>query len=134
MKRSGTQVWEVLEACLSQCCNDLRRLRVAWFEVKLGAKGRLVAYNPTGFQFKVELIPDLKPPMPYAVLNRIQRKRMYAQVGEKQPPPRRPTITVVNSGSPCHQTNYCCLFQRHSSWDPAGSPGASPTQAPALAD
>jgi hypothetical protein len=53
-------------------------LRVAWIEVKVGP-GRLVTYNPTGYQFKVEFHVDTKPPLPYPVLNRIQRKRMYAQ-------------------------------------------------------
>jgi len=66
------------QSFLEQCRKDLRRLRVAWIEVKVGP-GRLVTYNPTGYQFKVEFHVDAKPPLPYPVLNRIQRKRMYAQ-------------------------------------------------------
>jgi len=69
---------EAVQAFLAQCSQDLRRLKVAWIEVKVGP-GRLVAYNPTGYNFKVEFHLDAKPRMAYPVLNRIQRKRMVAQ-------------------------------------------------------
>ena len=78
-----------MQSFLEQCRKDLRRLRVAWIEVKVGP-GRLVTYNPTGYQFKVEFHVDTKPPLPYPVLNRIQRKRMYAQVSESHPSQRHP--------------------------------------------
>jgi len=69
---------EAVQAFLVQCAADLRRLKVAWLEVKVG-NGRLVAYNPTGYHFKTEFHLDAKPKLPYPVLNRIQRKRMVAQ-------------------------------------------------------
>lgn len=69
---------EAVHAFLDQCSPDLRRLKVAWLELKVG-NGRFVAYNPTGYHFKVEFHLDAKPKLMYPVLNRIQRKRMVAQ-------------------------------------------------------
>lgn len=65
-KTTGTTRWGfergwvtcAVQAFLDQCRRDLRRLRVAWIEVKVGP-GRLVAYNPNGYQFKVKP-PKLK--------------------------------------------------------------------------
>lgn len=72
---------DVMHAFVAQCGSDLRRLKVAFIEMKVPA-GRIVAYNPTGYKFNIECqmrTTPKKPPLPYALVDRIQRKRMIAQ-------------------------------------------------------
>ena len=72
---------DIMHAFVAQCANDLRRLKVAFIEFKI-ACGRIVAYNPTGYKFDIECQLRTAPkqsPLPYPLLDRIQRKRMIAQ-------------------------------------------------------
>ena len=75
------EVEEVVHAFTEQCFDDLRRLKVAWIEVKLGAgAGRVVAQNKTSYRYTVEYTRDPAPvPPPYPALTALQRKRMVAQ-------------------------------------------------------
>lgn len=69
---------EVVHAFTEQCFEDLRRLKVAWVEVKVGP-GRVVAQNKTSYHYSVEYHADAAPPRPYPTLTKLQRKRMVAQ-------------------------------------------------------
>lgn len=69
---------EVVHAFTEQCFEDLRRLKVAWVEVKVGP-GRVVAQNKTSYHYSVEYHADAAPPRPYPALTKLQRKRMVAQ-------------------------------------------------------
>ena len=70
---------EVVHAFTQQCFDDLRRLKVAWVELRVGSCGRVVAQNKTSFRYTVEYHEDVVPPKPYPVLTSLQRKRMMAQ-------------------------------------------------------
>lgn len=74
-------IYEVLEAFLRHCLQDLQRLRVECVEVKVGSV-RLLATNPTGYRFKIDIVHEEQErggqPQPYALLDSIQRKRMVA--------------------------------------------------------
>ena len=69
---------EVVHAFTEQCFEDLRRLKVAWVEVKVGP-GRVVAQNKTSYHYTVEYHADTASPRPYPGLTKLQRKRMVAQ-------------------------------------------------------
>jgi len=80
-REDAEEAEEVILAFTEQCFEDLRRLKVAWIEVKLGACGcRVVAQNKTSYRYAVELCSDPAPvPPPYPALTALQRKRMVAQ-------------------------------------------------------
>jgi len=71
---------EVVHAFTQQCFDDLRRLKVAWVELRVGTCGRVVAQNKTSFRYTVEYHEDVgAPPRAYPALTSLQRKRMMAQ-------------------------------------------------------